>query len=198
MTDRAGGLAFYNTRREDTHTHTPAHHHTSWDNQCSAKQLSWLRRARPSCKFSFAALSRVNSALPCMPLKSRSRSTFKTCAHRRRTENPHSDHASLPLFNQLVLAVSTCTRSCAEMHPSARKSFAVDIFPAFSPAARPGSPQVACTIPTPIHSFFGLGCMFNAIRVKSDTILPHTTKLCRCTLLAPVWDFCMVSSDPCL
>ena len=25
-----------------THTHTPAHHQTSWDDQCSAMQLSWL------------------------------------------------------------------------------------------------------------------------------------------------------------
>ena len=68
-----------------THTHSSTSSHKLGQSMsCNATLLA--QRARPSCKFSFAALSMVKSALFYMQLKSRSRSTFKTCAHRRRSE----------------------------------------------------------------------------------------------------------------
>ena len=189
------------------HTHSSTSSH-------KLRQSMFLQSNSPgsksttSCKISLAALSRVNSALPCTPPKSRSRSTCKACAHRRRDENPHSGHASLPLSRfpvQSEMFQPTCPRCpvharvnalkcpyrCCDL-PSARMSFALDIFPAFSPAA-------------PLRFILWSGGMFNAMRVKSalpcstrpSSAIPHCWLLLRlsaCFRLTKIELLCAASS----
>ena len=177
-----------------THTHTLQYIITQAGTINVLQSNSRGSKSTTIVQNSFAALSRVNAALPCMPLKSRSRSTFKTCAHRRRTENPFSDHASLPLLRfpvQSDMVQPTCPRCPVHVRVHALKCLhqreCRSQWTSFQRSLQPLD-QALHMLPAPFPLRFILWSWWHVRRntCQVDTILPHTTKLCHYTLLVSV------------
>ena len=133
----------------------------------SAKQLSWVEKhdivQNLPCSFEQGEF--------CSSVqKSRSRSTCKACAHRRRDENPHSGHASLPLSRfpvQSEMVQPTCPRCPVHARVNALKCHIVVAISHQRECRSHRTSFQRSLQPLLSDSFFGLGGIFNAMRVKS-------------------------------